>query len=543
MSPGVDPSGASRDDTRRGGILDETAALGPLGEEFRSLTGRLERPVSWSIMPRSKPRLMRRPTRMGSAIAALLLVSACAGNPDGSASLDPGDATPGTLSQAPTGPVPIIVDTDVDVSDVAALIVLLRNPAVDVRAVTITPVGTGVTDCGSGRAVIRYVLEEMGATDIPFACGRTDAGPDALPFPPEWRSNADSGWGFVIPPRPQTDLPEAAVDLLARVVADSPSPPLLVPLGPWTNLEDVLASDATFVDRVAGIHAMASAIDVDGNVFVESVTGKDRLEWNVAADPSAFVAVFQSGIPVTLVPLDATNHVPMNPSLVDRLAEDHAAAGADFVYELFTRVPGRFDQGQQLWDELAALALTDPDIVTWEDATLRVADSGRLDRDAGGQPVRFAITADRSKVEDAFLTSLRRGGPRATPFALSGDLVASWDGAMCVAEASGLQVGGLARVTFENSSGTPAGVAIARVLAPHTWADVSEVTATIDVEAEVGIPEWIVSVVNLDSDGGVSVQSATMLAEAGTHGPVCISGEWPDVAFTVGSPFEVSGTP
>ena len=77
-----------------------------------------------------------------------------------------------------------------------------------------------------------YMLEEFGAATIPIGCGREDPGPDGQRFPEEWRLNADEGWGMEMPPRPQTDLPVDAVDLLMRTIDESPSAPTIVALGP-----------------------------------------------------------------------------------------------------------------------------------------------------------------------------------------------------------------------------------------------------------------------------------------------------------------------
>ena len=86
---------------------------------------------------------------------------------------------------------------------------LLRDPGVDVRAVTIVPTGTGVTTCASGRRLLEYILVEFGATTIPIACGRDDPGPDGPPSPTSGGA-ADAGWGLPLPPRPQTGLAEDA---------------------------------------------------------------------------------------------------------------------------------------------------------------------------------------------------------------------------------------------------------------------------------------------------------------------------------------------
>lgn len=436
--------------------------------------------------------------------------------------------------------IPIIIDTDVDVSDLAAIAVLLRDPRVDIRAVTIAATGTGITNCASGRAVIRYLLEELDAAQIPFACGRQDAGPDALPFPAEWRTAADTGWGIEMPPRPQTDVPRSAMQLLDEAISGSPQPPTIVALGPWTNLEDALAADPEFPSQVARIHAMAGAVDVPGNVILEDVPAEDGLEWNIAADPSAFVAVFKTDVPLTLVPLDATDDVPMSTELIDELATDATAAGANLVHELFVRVPSRVGEGQQLWDELAALALPDPGLVTWEEAMLGAEGNGHLVRVQDGRPVRIATAADRPAVEAAFLSSLRAGAPRATPFELSGELAVTWDGTTCALTGADDIGPGVVKVRFDNASGVAASVLIAGLRPPMTWADLLVFLENVDVGANEEPPEWLIEGVGLFDDAGAgSPQTGTMVVEPFTYGPICVTGEWPDLVFETGDPFEI----
>ena len=88
-----------------------------------------------------------------------------------------------------------------------------------------------------------------------------------------------------------------------------------------------MIADPTVADRIAAIHAMGGAIDVPGNVIVEDVTADDGLEWNLAADPSAVSAIFDTATPISLVPLDATDDVPIPPDLPERLAEHRPTAG------------------------------------------------------------------------------------------------------------------------------------------------------------------------------------------------------------------------
>lgn len=475
------------------------------------------------------------PARASLAIIAALVLGACGASTSSSRPLATGEP--------PTARIPIIVDTDVDLSDIGALAVLLRDRRVDVRAVTIVPTGTGVTNCAAGRRVIQYVLEEFGATTVPYACGREDRGPDGQHFPEEWRLNANEGWGLTMPPRPQTDLPEDAVTLITRTVADSPSAPTIVALGPWTNLEDIVKADSTIADRIAAIHAMGGAVDVPGNVIVGDLTAENGLEWNFAADPSAVSIVFGTATPISLVPLDATNDVPVPPDLADRLAEDHQAAGADLMYELLQRVPTRITgEGQQLWDELAALALVDPDLATWEDANLLADNTGRLTRHEAGRPVRVATAADPAAVEASFLEALRVGPARATPFTLAGQMTVHWDGSTCATDITDGLKPGVVALKLENGTGDPSGVVVVGLRDPHTWAELLELIPTIAAGgATASPPDWIIEAGGAWDDAGAGgTTSGSVRLEAGTYGPVCFSGPPPDTKIHAGQPFVVA---
>ena len=236
----------------------------------------------------------------------------------------------------------------------------------------------------------------------------------------------------------------------------SPSSPTVVALGPWTNLEDAVIADPTVADRIAAIHAMGGAIDVPGNVIVDDVTADDGLEWNLAADPSAVSAIFETATPISLVPLDATDDVPIPPDLPERLTEHRPTAGADLVFELLARVPTRLTgEGQQLWDELAALTVGSPDLVTWEDALLLVDETGRVSRQDAGRPVLFATAADREAVETALVDALAVGADRVTPFELAGQLTVRWDGAACTFEMPGGLKPGLAGIDVREHDRRP----------------------------------------------------------------------------------------
>ena len=204
-------------------------------------------------------------------------------------------------------------------------------------------------------------------------------------------------------------------------------------------MAEALQVDPELAGQIERIVAMGGAIDVSGNVALdEAYTQLRPAEWNVYADPAAADIVLRSGVPITLVPLDATDDVPIDAAFFAALEADHAAAPADLVYELLAR--RGVGAGEHFWDPLASIIAIDDSVATFETMKLRVEtaegpDSGRTIRADNGTPVRVATSADRAAFEQRFLAGLRLGAPRPNPFALAGTISVTFDGTICADDA------------------------------------------------------------------------------------------------------------
>ena len=337
--------------------------------------------------------------------------------------------TPEAPSSAPSGPAAdgepmrLVVDTDMAPDDVTAIASLIRDPALELLAITVA--GTGEAHCQGGMFVARSIVTQLRDAPVPVACGRDSPMGDAQPFPDAWRAGADTGNGLtLISPSfaPDPRLAEQVIVDLANAEAAAGRRLTILTLGTLTNVATAVELDPTLPERVT-LMSMLGAIAVPGNVTPDVVGGSGPAvaEWNAHADPTAVRVVLEAGFDWTLIPLDATNSVPLTEDLYVDLESDHAAGPADLVFELWSRNSSMRSSGFYLWDPLAAAALLDRSIVETREMTVRVIegaglDGGQLVEDASGNTVTVATSADRDAFEASLLARLRLGGPRAAGF-------------------------------------------------------------------------------------------------------------------------------
>jgi inosine-uridine nucleoside N-ribohydrolase len=297
----------------------------------------------------------------------------------------------------------IIFDYSPTLSDVTTLMYLTQHPDVDLLAVTLA--GTGESHCEEGVANTVALLELAGLRHVPVACGRTTPIGPGNSWPAGWRERSDALVGLDLNTS-SADLSVDAADLMAEVAARHNGLVTIIAVGPLTNLAAALQAHDDLADDISMIYTMGGAFDVTGNAPNQSA------EWNYYIDPTAVEIVFDSEIPVTVIPLDATNYVPVTQDWFVELTVHNTTAAAKAVHDLLAETPG-WELGFDFWDELTAAAMLDPTLVTYEDRTVSVVTvgegAGRTQADADGATVRVALTADAERFERELLIGLNAG--------------------------------------------------------------------------------------------------------------------------------------
>jgi pyrimidine-specific ribonucleoside hydrolase len=300
--------------------------------------------------------------------------------------------------------------------DWMAILYLLQRPDVTVRAITVT--GAGEAHCAPGTQHALGLAALSGYGQILVACGRETPLQGNHAFPKSWREDIDSLLGLTLPEGQDTASNLTAVELLASVIQASPDKVTLLTLGPLTNIAETLQNNPSLVDHIERIYIMGGAVNVPGNVSTSGVgINNHAAEWNIYVDPYAANVVLQSGVPITLVPLDATNHVPVTAKFYNRLKSDHTSPEATFVFDMLTKQKAFIDSdGYYFWDPLAAVILTDDSLATFQNQNLCVVEtegpeSGRTKLGNGCPEVYVAVSADGRRFEQIFLDTLNTALP------------------------------------------------------------------------------------------------------------------------------------
>jgi purine nucleosidase/pyrimidine-specific ribonucleoside hydrolase len=112
------------------------------------------------------------------------------------------------------------------------------------------------------------------------------------------------------------------LDLLTRY----PNELTLIALGPLTNVAEALLIDRKRVSLLREVVIMGGAITVPGNITPAA-------EFNLFMDPTAAKHVFESGLAITLVPLDVTAKIFLKPEDIFGLSQGMRESFGGFLLD------------------------------------------------------------------------------------------------------------------------------------------------------------------------------------------------------------------
>ncbi|XP_057992224.1 nucleoside hydrolase 3 isoform X2 [Hevea brasiliensis] len=305
----------------------------------------------------------------------------------------------------------ILLDTDVDTDDFFALLYILKLNRSEFELEAITINANAWTDAGHAVNQIYDILYMMGRDDIPVGVGG-EGGiledgtilPDVggyLPIIEQGNSTAggcryrqaipigrrldiDSNYGLRKAFLPQGSRkysplrqPTAQQVLIDKISA---GPITIFITGGHTNFAIFLLKNPHLKKNVKHIYIMGGGVRSRnptgccprnassscepiqcgdrGNLFTDFISNP-YAEFNIFGDPFAAYQVIHSGIPVTLVPLDATNTIPINEDFFKAFEKSQHTYEAQYCFQSLkmardTWFDDQFYTSYSMWDSFTS---------------------------------------------------------------------------------------------------------------------------------------------------------------------------------------------
>jgi inosine-uridine nucleoside N-ribohydrolase len=323
--------------------------------------------------------------RMKSALflAALLLAAA---TPAGLKAQQSKPAVPAT----PSARQLVILDTDIgdDIDDAFALALVLRSPELQLLGIETAFADTELR----ARLVDRY-LKAVGRSEIPVLAG--------VPGP---QTNHFTQAAYA---RQQSDRKHGdAASFLLSQIRLHPGHITLIAIGPLNNIQAAIERDPATFKKLKRVVIMGGSVD---RGYDNNKTGDTHrppsAEWNIVCDPAGAKALFASGVPVFVMPLDSTQVHLDNAELGAVLA--HGSALTDQLTLLYHQWTGANEwRSPTLFDPVAVTYTIRPDLCPATPMRLEVDDAGFTRRAEGEPNVSVCLKSDEKGFLDLLVNRI-----------------------------------------------------------------------------------------------------------------------------------------
>jgi len=250
---------------------------------------------------------------------------------------------------------PAIVDTDMALDDVRAILLMLNSHQLKVKAFVTSD---GASSPGAGCRNLRRILHFLGREEIPVGAGR-----ELNIASPSWRGMSEAlGWAHLGDgndadskpslPKVQNTACSDSVAVILKALSEAGQGVSYICIGPMTNLADLLKREPGAGKRIKNIFYYGSLPDETGT------------EWNTGRDMEAARSVFSAGIPIFVVrPADA-DLLTFDSGLLGEVRKiDSPESGLlSLMYEN-EKTRKLLEEGHfKAWDETVPLYLENPEI-------------------------------------------------------------------------------------------------------------------------------------------------------------------------------------
>jgi inosine-uridine nucleoside N-ribohydrolase len=292
----------------------------------------------------------------------------------------------GAAQAQPKAPEKIIIDTDIgdDIDDAFALGLALSSPEFQVLGFSAT-----FGDTPTRAALLDRMLGELGHSDIPVAMGTpVDVNRNAF----TQRRYAQGG-SFARAAHP------ASVDFVLGQARKYPGQVTLVAIGPLPNVGAMIDKDPAAFRLLKRVVIMGGSIRTMTDPYGVAPPIAPHPEWNIKNDIGGAQKLFNSGVPLFIMPLDSTANLKLHEVARTAIFAHGSSltnilAGLYYEWSAATRSPT-----PTLYDPMTIAFLLDPSLCPVTPLHIRVDDAGNTREEPGAPNAQVCLHSD----SEAFL--------------------------------------------------------------------------------------------------------------------------------------------
>lgn len=251
--------------------------------------------------------------------------------------------------QAHTYRVPVIVDTDMALDDIRALVLLFNS---DMAEVYLVVTSDGSVPPATGYQNLRYLLTYFKKTEIILGAGR-----DLKIGEPSWSHLSHDVFAGYPRPAMGNNQPEPAAEAIVQFLHSRETRVLYLCLGPMTNLADALKIDGSIKEKISRVVYYGSPVDIA------------KPDWNTSRDKQAVESIINSGISIYMLKPAKQENLIFDQTFLKEI--EKLDTPASHLLRDIHRIPATrkllLEKHLGIWDEMAIIYLERPDLFDFQE--------------------------------------------------------------------------------------------------------------------------------------------------------------------------------
>lgn len=261
-----------------------------------------------------------------------------------------------------------------DLDDLYSVYLISKNKHINLLAVTVS--GTDALHFNNAAENVESILYLANRTNVPVSSKFTPSFCRGVIEPLNYFQKVSHIIeAYNLPKSSTLPLDENAIELIRTIAHSTKKKFIIISTGCLTNIAHALTEHPSIKEKIERIIMLGGSLHTTELVTVpEKKLWKFSANYSVNMDPCAANIVLTSGIPLTVIPLDITNLIPLNELVLEKYAKPKKSAGSDFVMKVLKSgtSPNENKAITPFWNMVALMYLIDPKVVTTSRLPLKV---------------------------------------------------------------------------------------------------------------------------------------------------------------------------